>query len=158
MDSNKLAHRYLLVPDIAKFKERAEEKGVEVGSDPVWSYITNASEWMAVPKHYFDFTGSTCNKIGVYYPAFRNQGAKCSSPVGRQVYNRTVLTVYNSHSAINTLSLSSVLRCICLSSSKLLFQTSIFSCLQSQPHQLWDEDKVLETPQTSGTLPCGLWH
>ncbi len=83
MDSNQLAHRYLLVPDIAKFEERIQEKSESVSSYPIWPSVSNVSEWMAVPKHYFDFTGSSCNKIGVYYSAFRYQGAACESPVGR---------------------------------------------------------------------------
>jgi len=62
--------------DSEEWKQAARESGL-------WDSINNATEWMAIPKHFFDFTGLSCNKIGVYYSAFRNQGStKCHSTFG----------------------------------------------------------------------------
>lgn len=78
MDATKLAHRYLLVPDREHFT-RPETSDARKD----WDSIHNMSEWIAPPKHYFDLTGLSCNKIGVHYSAFRNQGTRCYTLVGR---------------------------------------------------------------------------
>ena len=78
MDAGKLAHKYLLIPDTTS----KENKG-NTANAAIWKSIDNASEWMAVTKHHFDFTGWSCNKIGVSYSRFRNQGSRCLTPVGR---------------------------------------------------------------------------
>ena len=94
MSTGSLAHKYLLVPDIKAYDKTQQEKGALSDQDnletspaagDISDSIHNVSEWMAVPKQKFDFTGSSCNKIGVYYPAFRNQGSRCHVPVGRSV-------------------------------------------------------------------------
>ena len=78
MDAGKLAHKYLLVPDAANVGKKGN-----FANEEIWTSISNVSEWMAVTKHHFDFTGWSCNKIGISYARFRNQGSRCTTPVGR---------------------------------------------------------------------------
>jgi len=61
--------------EAANWEQTARESGL-------WDSIHNASEWLVINKHYFDFSGSSCNKIGVYYSAFRNQESRCTNRYG----------------------------------------------------------------------------
>ena len=63
MDTGGIVHNYLLVPDLSTFSESAKP------------WFGDASHWLLIPKHEFDLTGLTCNKIGVGYSAFRSQNA-----------------------------------------------------------------------------------
>ena len=84
--SAKLAHTYVLIPDQGSISDSPGP--VYQGQPPAEldsfiSSLHNVSEWMAVSKEMFDFTGSTCNKIGIGYAGFRYQNDKCTTPVGR---------------------------------------------------------------------------
>ena len=82
--SAKLAHTYVLIPDqgsISNSPVYQSQSTAELSS--FISSLHNVSEWMAVGKEMFDFTGSTCNKIGIGYAGFRYQNDKCTTPVGR---------------------------------------------------------------------------
>ena len=82
--SAKLAHTYVLIPDQKSISKSSVYQGQP--STELNSFIDslhNVSEWMAVSKEMFDFTGSTCNKIGIGYAGFRYQNDKCTTPVGR---------------------------------------------------------------------------
>lgn len=82
--SAKLAHMYVLIPDQRSISNSPVYQGQS--SAELSSFISslhNVSEWMAVSKEMFDFTGSTCNKIGIGYAGFRYQSKRCTTPVGR---------------------------------------------------------------------------
>ena len=82
--SEKLVHRYLLVPDMSTFQETAPFPDI---SEEEWTAfgksLKNVSEWMAVNKKLFDMSGFKCDKIGVSHTAFRNQNDGCRKPFGR---------------------------------------------------------------------------
>ena len=84
--SEKLVHRYLLVPDISTMPY-GEEKSYPDISNAEWNMfnasVNNVSEWMAINKNLFDLSGFSCNKIGVSYTAFRHQPNRCNNPYGR---------------------------------------------------------------------------
>lgn len=84
IESEKLVHRYLLVPDQTTIPSRKPFGDIR---DPEWRSfirsIKNVSEWMAVNKGYFDMSGFSCNKIGVSYTAFRRQPHPCTNRYGR---------------------------------------------------------------------------
>lgn len=82
--SAKLAHAFVLIPDQNSISGSPVYHGQP--SNELRSFIDslhNVSEWMAVNKEMFDFTGLTCNKIGIGYAGFRYQNDKCTTPVGR---------------------------------------------------------------------------
>ena len=43
---------------------------------------------LIVEREKFDFSGSTCNKIGVGYSAFQTQGQRCGQPIGSCLENQ----------------------------------------------------------------------
>lgn len=84
MSSEKLQHRFLLVPDL---KTEKSLKPFDDVSDNEWRTfkvsIRNMSEWMAIDKPLFDMSGFTCNKIGASYTAFKQQANACGNRFGR---------------------------------------------------------------------------
>lgn len=60
-------------------------------------------DWMLIDRHQSDFSGRTCNKIGVSYTAFRVQHDGCLQPPERWVFGRqaplvnTSLPIATSH-------------------------------------------------------------
>lgn len=82
--SEKLVHKYLLVPDM-KTLPRVRPYGDL--SHNAWrnfkNSVRNMSEWLAVDKSYFDLSGTRCNKIGVSYTAFKYQPHPCDNPYTR---------------------------------------------------------------------------
>ena len=87
---NRVAHRYLLVPnDInKKLQETKKWKRVYKGQSMMELLRfqlsrRNVSEWMAINKDKFDMHSGSCNKIGVGYSAFRYQSDGCTSKMGR---------------------------------------------------------------------------
>ncbi len=87
LKSQKLMHRFLLIPDLPTLPNRRPFTDV---SSLEWKKFTtsvkNMSEWMAIDKPYFDMSGFSCNKIGVSYTAFRRQPNSCTNRYGRSVY------------------------------------------------------------------------
>ena len=82
--SAKLAHTYVLIPDQGSIKNSLVYQGQSITElNSFIGSLHNVSEWMAVSKEKFDFTGLTCNKIGIGYAGFRYQGDRCTTPVGR---------------------------------------------------------------------------
>ena len=85
LQSQKLMHRYLLVPDLRTLPPRKPFTDLSVLE---WTSfkrsINNMSEWMAIEKPFFDMSGYSCNKIGVSYTAFRRQPNSCTNGYGRQ--------------------------------------------------------------------------
>ena len=81
-----LAHKYLLVPDIRKLNSFSKKWTRKAKDSGLWDSIQNASEWLLVDKHNFGFSGLHCNKIGVSYSAFRNQGDGCTNIINRCGY------------------------------------------------------------------------
>ena len=84
MKSSKLAHTYVMIPDQQSITKSHVYQGQP--SSELATFIDslmNVSEWMAVSKEMFDFTGVTCNKIGIGYAGFRYQHDQCTTPVGR---------------------------------------------------------------------------
>ena len=82
--SAKLVHTYVLIPDQNSIKKSLVYPGqppTELNS--FIDSLHNVSEWMAVSKELFDFTGSSCDKIGIGYAGFRHQFDRCTTPVGR---------------------------------------------------------------------------
>ena len=74
-----LVHKYLLIPDLDLSTEYST---YYQGSKPdLWNSIHNISEWLLVGKEHFALSGLFCNKIGVTYTAFRNQGSRCTSKI-----------------------------------------------------------------------------
>ncbi len=82
--SEKLAHRFLLVPDTSTLPNSIPFPDVDRRQ---WNTfvrsVKNISEWMAIEKQYFDLSGFSCNKIGVSYTAFRRQPNRCTNPYSR---------------------------------------------------------------------------
>ena len=83
--SAKLAHAYVMIPTKQSMTRRSpvyhgQSRG-ELNS--FLKSLNNVSEWMAVSKEMFDFTGLTCDKIGIGYAGFRYQHDQCSTPIGR---------------------------------------------------------------------------
>ena len=84
MKSAKLAHTYVMIPDQQSITYSSVYRGqpsTELGA--FINSLKNVSEWLAVGKEMFDFTGSTCDKIGISYAGFRYQHDQCTTPVGR---------------------------------------------------------------------------
>lgn len=79
-----LSHKYLLVPNLKlinsapwSWKNKAKKSGM-------LDSIQRPSEWLLVGKEQFALSGLHCNRIGVSYSAFRNQGAdQCRNVKGR---------------------------------------------------------------------------
>ena len=63
-------HQYLVVPSVC---DDVSKCGARLADAP--------GKWMLVDKSRFTLDGSTCNKIGVSYTAFRSQGQRCDVPV-----------------------------------------------------------------------------
>lgn len=80
-----LANKFLLIPDLDKLKGASKAWLDGAQQSGLLNSLKNASERLLVPKEYTDFTGFSCDKIGVHYTAFRNQGSKCSQHFGRFV-------------------------------------------------------------------------
>ena len=82
--SEKLVHRYLLIPDMNLLPRQPPFADIYYHQwKPFVDSVSNISEWMAIEKRYFDFSGFSCNKIGVAYTAFRRQPNPCTSRHGR---------------------------------------------------------------------------
>lgn len=92
----KIVHRYLLVPaDLDKvpnlrnpytyYKNKVYRGQYYSELRKFITSLRNVSEWMVVEKDKFDFSRSSCNKIGVGYTAFRYQTDACTSRMGRWV-------------------------------------------------------------------------
>ena len=83
--SAKLAHAYVMIPTQQSMRRRSPvypgQSRNELNS--FLRSLNNVSEWMAVSKEMFDFTGQTCDKIGIGYAGFRYQHDQCSTPIGR---------------------------------------------------------------------------
>ena len=84
--SAKLAHTYVMIPTersmiMHSTLVHSRQSGNELRS--FTRSLRNVSEWMAVNKEMFDFTGLTCDKIGIGYAGFRYQHDQCSTPIGR---------------------------------------------------------------------------
>ena len=84
VESKKLAHRFLLVPDMSTLPSTVPFPDVDTREwNTFVSSVKNISEWMAIEKQYFDLSGYSCNKIGVSYTAFRHQPNRCVSKYSR---------------------------------------------------------------------------
>lgn len=84
MKSAKLVHTYVMIPDPQSITKSNVYHGQPVSElISFLNSLKNVSEWLAVGKEMFDFTGSTCNKIGIGYAGFRYQHDQCTTPVGR---------------------------------------------------------------------------
>ena len=82
--SAKLAHAYVMIPEQSSITKQLVYQGQpQTELNSFLQSLSNVSEWMAVSKEMFDFTGLTCNKIGIGYAGFRYQNDKCTTPVGR---------------------------------------------------------------------------
>ena len=86
-----LSTRYLLIPETIPDPRHSSSLthtyGMPSDASPYFrrfvESLNNATEWMVVPKPLFDFTGRSCNRIGVGYSTFRHQSRMCSSRLGR---------------------------------------------------------------------------
>ena len=87
-----LANKFLLVPDLDKLKGAPASWLSDSQKTGLLDSLKNASERLLVPKDYTDFSGFSCDKIGVYYTAFRDQGTKCN-----QHFSRLVVTIRSMH-------------------------------------------------------------
>lgn len=81
-----LANKFLLIPDLDKLKGATKAWLNGAQQSGLLDSLKNASERLLVPKEYTDFTGFSCDRIGVHYTAFRNQNSKCSQHYGRFVF------------------------------------------------------------------------
>lgn len=82
--SAKLAHAYVMIPEQGSITNNPvyqDQPQTELNS--FLQSLKNVSEWMAVSKEMFDFTGLACDKIGIGYAGFRYQQDKCTTTVGR---------------------------------------------------------------------------
>ena len=75
-----LVHNYLLVPD--KELDFSDEWKADAKDSGLWASIDNVSEWLLVGKENVELSGFFCNKIGVSYNGFRNQGERCTTKIG----------------------------------------------------------------------------
>ena len=76
-----LIHKYLLIPDLELAETLSSIWKSHAKSFGLWQSIHNVSEWLLVGKEHFELSGYFCNKIGVSYTAFRNQGSACTRKV-----------------------------------------------------------------------------
>ncbi|KAL5463657.1 hypothetical protein EMCRGX_G032572 [Ephydatia muelleri] len=83
-----LANKFLLIPDLDKLKGATKAWLNGAQQSGLLDSLKNASERLLVPKEYTDFTGFSCDRIGVHYTAFRNQNSKCSQHYGSCLRNQ----------------------------------------------------------------------
>ncbi len=94
-----LAHKYLMIPHSVPNPPRSTENPTSDLKDMLphafnySSFVNNVSQWLLVDKHYYDFSGMHCNKIGVSYTAFRNQPGNCRSRAQELVIHVHVVTL-----------------------------------------------------------------
>jgi hypothetical protein len=49
----------------------------------VFLFQNGMRDWMLIEKHLVDFSGLTCNRIGLYYEGFANQPGQCRRKINR---------------------------------------------------------------------------